>query len=515
MEPEDTRETSTEIEEASAEPRETEPSTVAQVRTVLTSGLNRRNFLAAAALGSAAAAFVQKTGSGLSGFRLGPLPAFADDLSQFQCTSNDVRILGTGQVINEPCNCTGTFTATVEFTVFNNANSARNCITLHLCAAPGVPAQDVLLQGEIAGKTTQKMTGQIQNFPCGAGLVCFGAAGQDDRGRCDPGVCCSTVSWGVPGQDTCPPAKQISSKCRHQLICVQGRGAVTLDCDTSTVGVQETCPVTCGDTTTLRLCTTGGVAPFTFTLSAPGQPTQTRTSSNLCEDFTVGPITATTVFTGAVTDSGTPPCTRSDTVTLTVTPVAAPTVSAGTPNCNGAVTFTVTNCNPDLTYTFQEVTDCSATGTPIGLSQSVAGCPAAATFTFAPGATDAQHCVRVTAHITGSTSTTCDQVACVCVSIPAAVSATLAVQGTTGCNGVVTLLATALGGVGPFTFTFNGATGTVSGTGNTRTIVIQPILDGVCRSVTVTVTDSRGCSATSAAVSWSSCVTTTLNCTPV
>ena len=44
-----------------------------------------------------------------------------------------------------------------------------------------------LLQGDIAGKTTQAMTGTIRNYPCGQGLLCFGASDQDDRGRCDDG----------------------------------------------------------------------------------------------------------------------------------------------------------------------------------------------------------------------------------------------------------------------------------------------------------------------------------------
>src|SRR5215216_5515161 len=68
-------------------------------------GLHRRTFLKAAALGTAAAAVVGK------GTSFGPLGALADDLSTFQCTSNDVRILGAGQIINEPCDCTGTFNA--------------------------------------------------------------------------------------------------------------------------------------------------------------------------------------------------------------------------------------------------------------------------------------------------------------------------------------------------------------------------------------------------------------------
>src|SRR5215207_2320341 len=130
MEPEETRENIGDLEEASAAPQESEPSTVDQVRATLTSGLNRRTFLAAAALGSAAAAFVQKTGgSGLGGLRLGPLTAFADDLSDFPCTANDVRIAGTGVVLNEPCCCApgGTFTAQVAFPVENITGTERYC----------------------------------------------------------------------------------------------------------------------------------------------------------------------------------------------------------------------------------------------------------------------------------------------------------------------------------------------------------------------------------------------------
>src|SRR5215207_6032239 len=114
MEPEETRENIGDLEEASAAPQESEPSTVDQVRATLASGLNRRTFLAAAALGSAAAAFVQKTGPGLGGIRLGALPGFAHDLSNYPCTAQDFSV-GLG-VIQNPCECTGgttTFTALV------------------------------------------------------------------------------------------------------------------------------------------------------------------------------------------------------------------------------------------------------------------------------------------------------------------------------------------------------------------------------------------------------------------
>ena len=270
--------------------------------------------------------------------------------------------------------------------------------------------------------------------------------------------------------------------------------------------MDTTCAVQCGATTTLRLCTTSdaGSGPFTFALtSSPAVTISAPTGTGNCRTYTVGPITATTIFTGTVTDAS--GCAKSATVTLTTTPVAVPQLSGALDaGCTGAATFTVANCDPAITYTYQEV-NCT-TGAAIGASQGGLG-DCSATFTFGPGT----HCVRVTA---SNGSAACNQTATASVVIPAVVTATLAVQGTPGCDGVVTLLATAGGGVAPYTFAFSGATGTVSGTGNTRTIVIQPALTGACRSVTVTVTDSRGCSATSAAVTFSSCVTTTFNCTP-
>lgn len=294
----------------------------------------RRTVLKAAALGAAAAALVSKTPGGL---RLGPLPAAADDLSTFQCTAGDVEIIGAGQIINEPCSCNGTFNAQVSFTVRNNAASDRGCITLHLVPNAAFPTQvDVLLQGSIAGKTTQTMTGTIQNYPCGAGLQCFGSASGDGRRRCEPGEC-STVSWTVPGQDTCPPDKQISSKCRHQQICIQGRGNTTVDCDLSTQGGQSNCSVPCGGKATVRVCTTNPaiLGPFTFTLGAQSfGPTTDK-----CHDFTVLSITQNTTLTATVTDKD--GCAKSASVTLTTTPITVKiTDVTGDESCgNGNLTI--------------------------------------------------------------------------------------------------------------------------------------------------------------------------------
>jgi hypothetical protein len=85
--------------------------------------LNRRKFLTAAALGTAAATFLNKGSAGM--LHLGPATALANDLSGSQCTANDIRIKGPGVILNEPCNCSGTFTAQVAFTVENNAANSN------------------------------------------------------------------------------------------------------------------------------------------------------------------------------------------------------------------------------------------------------------------------------------------------------------------------------------------------------------------------------------------------------
>src|SRR5438876_730121 len=80
-------------------------------------GWTRRAFFQAAALGAAAAAF-------LDGKRFAPSIAWANDLSTDSCTANDVQIVGPGVILDEPCTCTGgTFPAVVAFPVYNNTNT--------------------------------------------------------------------------------------------------------------------------------------------------------------------------------------------------------------------------------------------------------------------------------------------------------------------------------------------------------------------------------------------------------
>ena len=260
---------------------------------------SRRTFFKSAALGTAAAAMYEAG----SGALFGPLVAYADNLSGLNCTANDVRIPGPAQILNEPCACSGSFNAQVQFRVINNTGTTRYCVTAHLCPAtlpngstfdPG----DIVI-GDVPPKSDALYTVTVPNYPCGSGLVCFGAAGPEADGGfpkgapCPAGACCSTVSWDV---NTGCPSRVLSSKCRHQQICIQGRGGATLDCDTSLTGVQSNCAVACGGTTTLRLCTTEAASfgPFTFSLSDG----QSVTGTGPCADFTVGPITDTATFTG-------------------------------------------------------------------------------------------------------------------------------------------------------------------------------------------------------------------------
>jgi hypothetical protein len=59
------------------------------------------------------------------------------------------RHTGHGEVINEPCNCVGTFTAVVRFEIENTANSDRYCLKFHLCADPPVT---LLVNSTVKGK---------------------------------------------------------------------------------------------------------------------------------------------------------------------------------------------------------------------------------------------------------------------------------------------------------------------------------------------------------------------------
>src|SRR5947208_1367380 len=109
MDDKDVRDLSSELPE---EPANFVPEPVsevipaAMVEETPKKGWNRRKFLTAAALGTAAAAMLSKGGSN-SGFSLGPLTALADDHSTDPCTAGDIDVSQTGIIINEPCTCSG------------------------------------------------------------------------------------------------------------------------------------------------------------------------------------------------------------------------------------------------------------------------------------------------------------------------------------------------------------------------------------------------------------------------
>jgi len=285
---------------------------------------------------------------------VGARPAAANDLSDYPCTAGDVEIVGSGIVINEPCACTpsGTFNATVQFTVRNNTSTGRYCIALHLVQDGVVltAPYDVVLH-DINGNSTAPgksggdryhdtvMYGTIPNFPCNLGIVCFGDAGVV-RGKCTPGHC-TTISWNTsPGNAACTQADQTppGGQCRHQQVCIVGFGA-TLACTAN-------CNVSCGASSTLRACAVGPADRGPYTLTVAGDDGSTQTQSSLgdasgtsCLNFTVTPTKSpTTTYTLTVTDKN--GCTRTATTTVGVTPTTVTLTPPANPGCNGILVYT-------------------------------------------------------------------------------------------------------------------------------------------------------------------------------
>jgi hypothetical protein len=329
-------------------------------------GTDRRTFFKGAALGTAAAAMYA---GGRMAF--GPLTAFANDLSNYPCTANDVQLTGTGVVVNEPCICSGTFTATVAFEVFNNTNTNRYCVTLHLVASSsgGVPAQDVILYTSPGGTNstvppgTTTMYGQITSFPCNTGgtLVCFGAPGTADRGKCDPGTC-STVAWSTtPGDAGCtsPDQSPPHGQCRHQQICVRGFGIDVVCADASCAEKTLTggcCSVPCGGVLRVKVTASGQSGatcstPLTISVQRPGATGFTNvTLTNGCY-VDSSPVAGT--YTFRATDCH--GCFREDTLVVCVlsASIAAPTLSSNP--CSGLAVFSpgaVTGGTGPFTYSW-------------------------------------------------------------------------------------------------------------------------------------------------------------------
>jgi hypothetical protein len=471
---------------------------------------NRRTFLKAAALGTAAAALLNK--DALGNLELGPMSALADDLTSLGCTAKDVQLLnnGVGQITNESCNCTpGTsFIATALFTVTNNASS-RFCVQLHLCpktvTIPGttqtavIGASPILLGGgeTINAKSTLTAPGTFLWY-CGLGLQTFGSGvtfGNSGNPTCS-GSCCNVITWSVPGQDGCPPTKNgvvtyIKSKCGMQAISIQGRFA-NMTCVAG-------CSPTCGGTSTLTAAAGGGTSTPVFTLSG-GSQSATVTGSPAT--FTVS-TTATTTYT-VVANTG--DCLSTLTQVIGATTIGPPALSGNsTADCNGSATITATLTDA-TSFVFSEGTN---TTTLIGSSASLGFAFAVPTCTA--GATATTHTVSVTAYNaagcpnSASTPVTVNPKLCVGfgpVSTPTACVAASASS--------LAFTASASGGSGAYAFTWSlDGTSVASG----ATYAYGENLDALCHTVLVTATDQQTCTATATlAQTVSQCVQTSFGC---
>ncbi len=463
-------------------------------------GWNRRTFLKAAALGTATAAMLGKGSAG---------EALAHEDTKSSCTANDIEVLG-GQIINEPCTCTpgGTFEAIAKFTVINQNNATRKCITLHLGGGGTLGGKDFLLvtgsdgvsgSSNISGLgTTQTMYAKLGTVSCNFGKECYAnsaIAFQTAQNQSD--TACSGPLQKYPG-----------GQCRRQEICITGFSA-KLEC-VSGCGpdaVPTNCNVGCGGTLYLRASAVGGTdgstGTYTFTVTAPNGTTQTLTGSSP-QCFAITNPQSGTYTLQAADSNG---CFReAQSGNVTVTQIAKPTLSGGNPDCDGNVTYTVTNCDANLTYTFKEV-DCSTGALIRTLGSGKGTCSLTATFPQ----DDADHCVVVTA---SNGDSACDQTSLPVtkhINAPVKVSLNPFVQ--TDCSGAGSVTAVATGGTGSYTYIFK-VNGQEVQRGSNNTLNLPAQLNGQCRTIVVSAVDSNNCPSSPSApgadtLGISQCVTTT------
>jgi hypothetical protein len=516
---EDTRETADQVEEMSAAPPEPAEGRLDQLRSALGSGINRRTFLAAAALGSAAAALAQR-GAGFGGLQLGPLTAFASgDTSDLGCNAQDVRLVGNIAVVNEPCDCIpgSTITVTAQATVSNNAGSTRFCVIAHLPPAAVTETLvsgtttttttttltlgnngDVLLASQIAPQTLTTLNVVIPNWICGLGAVTFGnPTPVDNSGKTScPTPLCAAISWLVPADRntdcTTVTHRDIPpSKCHWQQVVIVGRSA--------SFGCVSNCTPTCGGVSTLGVSATGGPTPIVISLVGDGS--QTFTASPASATFQVT-TTATTTYTATAAFGTT--CTKTLTTVLSASPLPSFTPTVSGPDCSGVATVcaSVSGAN---TYVFSNggTTTVNTTGT------------ACVTQTITPTNATQTRTVVVSA----SNGAGCSSTATATVTVNPQLTLSLTATAPTSCVALsasnVIITATPGGGSGTFTsvvFTSNGTT--VTDTTEPFTFTYPANADAVCHTVTALVTDSQGCTATATPITISQCVSTTTGCTP-
>jgi hypothetical protein len=500
----------------------------APTKSAASPGWHRRTFLKAAALGTAAAALLNADRSGL---HFGAFDALADDLSGLNCTANDVRIVGPGIIVNEQCSCSGTFDAQVSFHIINNTGTDRYCVTVHLCPVPSlnIPQRDIVI-GDIPANFDGNKTVTITGYPCGTGLVCFGAAGsQPDGGfakgeACPTGACCTTITWNVKASDPCPDTtRQISSKCRHQQVCIQGFGITAACADASCATRSLTsgcCSVGCGQSLNVKITASGGSGspcstPLTISVKRPGASDFTPVTLNSSGCYIdSSPVQGT--YTFRATDCH--GCFRETTLEVCVSTIAKPTLTKGTTDCSGVTTFTVAPCPPasGVTYTLQTA-PYDATAAACGTFSDASGATYdSTTCKFTVTLTQGQStCVRVKA---SNGTVACDQFSdAVTVAVPAALSIAAPVKSDNLCTGIVTFNPGAVtGGTGPFTYEFKLDSGlfAAGATYVYHPTIVSGGLDTSCHSLVARVTDANGCTATSPATTCSQCVSTTTGCTP-
>lgn len=263
------------------------------------------------------------------------------DIIAMQCTANDMQVMGSGIVTNEPCGCTGTFTANVSFVINNSANAARYCATMYLC--DGSLFRQLLVPAVVPGKTANTYTVQIPNYPCNSGLQCYGAGVPNaplgsvfpKGAACPTGQCCDTVLWNQNSGNECPDATPIASQCRHQQICIQAK-SVNLTCVSGCTPGN-----TCGPYfATVKVCHSGLSAGPYFYYVSDDMLAKTRTSSNSCETFQVEVNHPSEQFTAYVQDSS--GCkTYATPITLTSNPSLSMTLGSFVASgCGASGTFT-------------------------------------------------------------------------------------------------------------------------------------------------------------------------------
>jgi hypothetical protein len=312
-------------------PNETSP-------TAPKTGWRRRTFLQAAALGTAAAALIGNDGGGLGKSRLGPIAALAagtTDPGTWQCTANDVN-LASGQALNVPCACNGSFNAQVQFSLVNNTGTNRYCVAVYLPATAGVAAQWVLLKASDGTSTllpgTHTLIGTVAGFPCGVPQITFTNA---------------TVAWQTSTTAaTCDPNTVHFSKsqCEHQNLTIIGYGAALACASAACAGTGNSfCTVNCGGSLYLQGTAAGASAgatagSYTWTLKDPSNSVVGTATGSSPQCFTVANPSSGT-YTLEVQDSVN--CKTTATIPVTVNTLTTPVVAAGSPACDGTVQFTM------------------------------------------------------------------------------------------------------------------------------------------------------------------------------